>query len=618
MTYQEFLHHKAKFSSDLAAVAMGHKAADLIIKKGRLVNVHTGFIEESCDVLVSHGIIASVGNADDYPVGENTKVVHAQGKYILPGLIDSHMHVESSMVDLPSFAAGILPHGTTTICPDIHEMTNVFGLRAVELFHQSASDLPINVLTAMPVCVPSIPGMEDAGAVIDDADVKKAYEKNWVELQGEQMNFPGVIFGDSGVHAIGAEGLKAGKVMTGHYSSPDLAGGLNAFIASGMTACHESTSAGEALAKISRGMYVQQRYGSAWLDLPNLVPALLDNPDIDSRMFTMVTDDVTPLTIAEDGHLIRVLREAVRLGVPPVQAVQMVTLNAAQLLEKERWIGSVAPGRAADFLLVDNLSDFRVDSVYAGGIRVAGEGQMMIEIPSFDYPDWALDSVHIQTQKAEDFQIPVPSDLKSSENGQTVRSIRLIPGMVFTKEEMIEIVPQEGFLEADASRDLAKICMIYRHEKSVPEKDRRAMGFLQGLSLKENTAYASTVSHDCHNLLVIGNDNEAMALAANELKACGGGLVVVHKGKVQARMSLPFAGLMSLKSVFEAAKELHAVEKALIDAGCPHDSAEMTISLLGLIVLPELHLSNKGLVKMKDGAPPCFVSLFPARDEKTK
>jgi adenine deaminase len=606
MTYQDFLNHKAVLSADLAAVAMARQAGDLIIRKGRLVNVHTGMIEDQTDVIAFKGIIAFVGNADGYPVGKNTKIINADGRYILPGLIDSHMHVESSMVDLASFASGILPHGTTTICPDIHEMTNVFGLKAVELFHKTAAHIPLNVLAAMPVCVPSIPGMEDAGSAITASDVGKAYRENWVELQGEQMNFPGVIYGDPNVHAIGGESLRAGRVMTGHYSSPDLAGGLNSFIASGMTACHESTSAREALAKAGRGMYVQQRYGSAWLDLPNLLPALLDNPGMDSRMFTMVTDDVTPLTIKEDGHLIRVLREAVRLGVPPVQALQMVTLNAAQLLEKERWIGSVAPGRAADILIVNNLVDFKVQSVFSGGILVAEKGCLKVEIPPYDYPDWSLDSVHIPLQKAGDFVVPSPGDEEL-----TVRSIRLVPGMVFTREEMLCLVPRDGQLRADFSQDLAKVCVIYRHEKSIPVEDRRSIAFLKGLTLRENTAYASTVSHDSHNLLVVGTDDEAMALAANTLKASGGGLVVVQDGSVQALMPLPFAGLMSLKSVSDAALELKGVETALREAGCPHDSVEMTISLLGLIVLPELHLSNKGLVQMKDGAPPCFVPLFP-------
>jgi len=596
---------KRESTTDLAAVAMGRKPGTLIIRNGSLVNVLTGIIEKNTDVIVYGTTIALVGDASSHPIGEDTEVIDATGRFLLPGLIDSHMHVESSMVDLPSFAAGILPHGTTTICPDNHEITNVFGLKAVELFKLTSENLPLKVYPAMPVCVPSLPGMEDAGASISADEVKEAYEKGWAELQGEQMNFPGMIYGDPAAHAITAEGLKAGKVLTGHFASPDNHRGLNAFIASGITACHESTQADEALEKASRGMYVQMRYGSAWLDLPNLIPALLENPDMDTRMFTMVTDDVTPSTIVKEGHLVRVLREAVRLGVPPVKAVQMVTINAAQLLEKSRWIGSVSPGRAADILLVNNLEDFNMELVISGGIPVAENGRLLRPIPSYDYPEWATGSVHIPPQLAEDFAVPAMDP-----DSIDLRVIRLIPGMVYTKQEKHSFVPRRGQFHAAPEKDLAKISVIYRHEAVIPPEHHRSSAFLTGLGFKSGCAYASTVSHDCHNLLVIGTDDEAMALAANTLIESGGGLTVVENGKVLSLMNLPLAGLMSLKSVEEASVELESIEEALRIIGCPHESVEMTLSLLGLIVLGELHLSNRGLVELKDGESPRFVNLF--------
>jgi adenine deaminase len=605
MDFKTALIKHSEISRELAAVAMGQLPGEIIIRNGKLVNVLTTLIEDNTDVIMYGGFIAFVGDASDHPVDKNTRIIDAEEKYIIPGLIDSHMHVESSMIDLRSFAAGILPHGTTTICPDNHEMTNVFGLKAVELFHKTAEDLPLNVLTAMPVCVPSIPGMEDAGAQIGAAEVNTAYKNGWAELQGEQMNFPGVIFGDPHVHSITAEGLKADKVLTGHYASADLNRGLNAFIASGMTACHESTSSDEALMKVSRGMYVQQRFGTAWLDLPNLIPAFLENPDMDTRMFTMVTDDVTPVTIAEEGHLIRVLREAVKLGVPAVKALQMVTVNAAQLLEKTRWIGSVSPGKSADILLVDDIRDFNISLVISNGIEVARDGKLSIEIPPYEYPEWALNSVNIKKLNADDFIIAAPSD-----EAVEARVIRLIPGMVHTKEESAVLSPVEGQIQVHGIDDLAKIAMLYRHKASITDEDRKAFGLLRGLTLKPRTAIATTVSHDCHNLLVIGTDDGAMALAANTLKKSGGGITVVQNGKVSALLALPFAGLMSLKPIAEVSNELKLVEQAIASAGCPHDSVEMTISLLGLIVLGELHLSNKGLVRLVDGEPPCFVDLF--------
>jgi adenine deaminase len=596
---------KRESTENLAAAAMGRIPGDIIIRNGTLVNVLTGLIEKNTDIIIKGNTIAFVGNASVHLADENTKIIDAKGKYILPGLIDSHMHVESSMVDLPSFAAGILPHGTTTICPDNHEMTNVFGVKAVELFKKTSENLPLKVYTAMPVCVPSLPGMEDAGASINAEDVKAAYKNGWAELQGEQMNFPGVIFGDPEVHAITREGLIANKVLTGHFHSPGDSKGLNAFIASGITACHESTQAQEALEKVSRGMYAQLRYGTAWLDLPNLVGAVLDNPEMDTRMFTLVTDDVTPSTIVREGHLIRVLREAVRLGIPPVKAVQMVTINAAQLLKKSDRIGSVSPGRAADILIADNLNNFNVELVISNGITVAEKGRLLIDIPKYNYPGWATGSVHIPEQNAENFIIKAEDGKKAE-----VRVIRLIPGMVFTKQENITLTPENGCLHADPEKDIAKISMIYRHKAEIPEKYKQFTGFITGLNFRPGYAYASTVSHDSHNLLVIGTEDKAMALAANTLRECGGGLTVVENDRVIALMELPLAGLMSLKSVKEASEELENIENALKQTGCPHESVEMTISLLGLVVLGELHISNRGLVELKGGKPPEFTDLF--------
>ena len=608
MTYGEFLNRKSEITADLAAVAMGRQPGDLIIRNVRLVNVLLGIIEENIDLISYKGIIAFVGDASAHPVGNETKIIEGGGRYLLPGLIDSHMHVESSMVDPVSFAEAVIPHGTTTICPDIHEMTNVLGLPAVELFHGSTKDLPLNVLTAMPVCVPSLPGMEDGGARILPEDVKKAYEKGWAALQGEQMNFPGVIFGDSQAHAIGAEALKADRLMTGHYSSPDIRNGLNAFIASGMTACHESTTAEEALAKAARGMNVQMRYGSAWLDLPNLVPAILENPEIDTRYFTLVTDDVTPRTITREGHLVRVLREAVHLGIPALKAIQMVTINPSQLLGLDRWIGLLAPGRAADMIIVDNLSDFTVEEVFTAGVKRAEGGRLIENLPRPEWPHWALKSVHLSPLAAHDFRLNLPAGKK--EGSWNVRVIELVEGMVFTKEKSAPMTGTEGALLPDPTRDLAQVSLFYRHEAPVPDEHRSSGAFVTGLQLLPGTAYASTVSHDCHNLLVVGTDHAAMTLAANTLIASGGGLAVVKDGGVLAHLALPFAGLMSLKTAHEAAEELEAVEQALKEAGCPWPSAEMTISLMGLVVLPELHLSNRGLVRLKDGNPPEFVDFI--------
>jgi len=594
-------------TAQVAATAMGREPADLIIRNGRLVNVNVGRIQDGVDLAVRHGIIAFVGQGSHLLAGPHTRVVDAGGRYLAPGFIDSHDHVESGLVDLRGFAAGILPHGTTTIACDNHEITNVFGLRAVELFHQAAQDLPLKVLVAMPVCVPSIPGFEDSGATIGAEDVARAYREGWAQVQGEMMNFPGMVNGDPHCHAITAASLRAGAVLTGHYASLDLEPGLAAFVATGMTACHEATTAAGALRRAELGCYAQQRYGSAWLDLPNTIQAVTDHPGLDTRFFTLVTDDVSPATIAGPGHLDRVVRVAIAQGVPPIQAIQMVTLNAAQLLERSRWIGTLSPGRAADILVLSDLVNVVVDQVFADGVEVAAGGRMTVAWADHPYPDWALNSVHLAPLAADDFRIPAQGPAQ-------VRVMRLFPGQVHTVEEVHRLEPAAGSLAADPARDLAKAASFYRHEPKPGITGSRGFGFVTGLGLKPGAAYATTLAHDCHNLLVLGTDDRAMAQAANELIRVGGGLAVVQDGRVQALLPLPLAGLMALEPVPETAARLEAVERALAQAGCTLPSAEMTIALLGLIVLEELHLSNRGYVSLKPGQPPKLVDLVVAAD----
>jgi adenine deaminase len=598
--------HKRKMlhevTLDVVATAMGREPADLIIKNGRLVNVNVARIQDGITVAVRHGIIAYVGKGDHIVADEHTKVVDAAGRFLVPGFIDTHDHVESSMVDVVSFAEAILPHGTTTIACDNHELTNVLGIRAVELFHKAAENLPLKVLVAMPVCVPSIPGFEDAGATITAKEVSVAYEQGWAQVQGEQMNFPGIIFGDPNVHAITAASLKSGNVLTGHYASLELDKGLPAFVAAGLTACHESTTAEATMRRAELGCYPQQRYGTAWLDMPNTIKAITENQGIDTRFFTMVTDDVTPASIVEDGHLSRVVREAIKQGVSPMLAIQMVTINAAQLLEKSRWIGTISPGRAADILIVSDLVNLVIDQVFADGVLVAENGKMVMKFGRYSYPDWAMNSMHVPHFSEANFRIPADKKVK-------VRVMRIYPGMVHTTEEIFEVTPVNGALQADPSRDLLKVANLYRHEPRKEVVKTGGLGFVTGLQFKPNCAFASTVSHDCHNLQVLGNDDKAMALAANELARVGGGHCIVVDGKVEAVMPLPLGGLMSLESVEVVAQQLRAVENGLKKAGCMYDSVEMTISLLGLIVLEELHLSNQGLVELKPGQPPRFVDL---------
>jgi adenine deaminase len=602
---KDYVHQKKQLHEvtlHTVGTAMGREPADLIIRNGKLVNVNIGRIQEGVDVVVKDGFIVLVGDSSHVITDAHTKIVDAGGRYLVPGFIDTHEHVESSMIDIRSFAAAVLPEGTTTIACDNHEITNVFGLRAVELFSKAAEGLPLKVMVAMPVCVPSIGGFEDAGAVITDKEVSEAYAQGWAQLQGEQMNFPGLIYGDPSVHAITAASLRAGKVLTGHYSSPEIGIGLQAFIAAGITGCHEATTKEEAFARASLGCYAQQRYGTAWLDMPQTLKAVLDNPDIDTRFFTLITDDVTPATIVEDGHLSRVVRDAIKEGLDPIRAIQMVTINAAQMLEKSREIGTISPGRCADILILSDLENVTIDEVYVDGVQVVAGGEMVVEFAPHQYPDWALNSVHLAPISEADLRIPFDGANAS------VRVARIYPGKVHTSEEIIDIPAIEGALHADAERDLAKVAVFYRHETPVPDNARKGFGFITGTGFKHDVAFGSTVAHDCHNLMVIGTSDRAMTKAANALIDAKGGMVVVVGDEV-ALLPMPLAGLMSLDSAKAVTEQLHALERAFKLGGCDHPSVEMTLSLVPLIVLIELHVSNRGLVALKPGMPPEFVEL---------
>ena len=603
-----YVHKREKLSDvtlDLAAVAMGRKAADLLIKNGNLVNVNVGYIQENIDVAVSHGFIAYVGPNAKIMTDDHTRIVDASGRYIVPGFIDGHMHIESSMLDPRNFACGVLPNGVTTICPDNHEITNVFGMKAVKLFHDVMEGLPIKCLLAMPVCVPALPGMEDAGAVISADDVAAAYDRGWAQLQGEQMNFVGMINGLESVHEINKATLDAGVVATGHYPSHELEQGLNAFIATGQNACHELTDKAGAIRRAELGMYAQMRYGTAGYDMPNAIKAYTDNPGIDDRFFCMVTDDVDSATVYNDGQLLRVVRTAIRQGVPPVKAIQYVTINTAQMLEKARWIGSVSPAKAADILIVSDLPGMVIDEVYSDGVLVAENGKMAVNVPPYDYPDWALHSVHLDKFTPEFFKISAEGQEKPQ-----VRIMDCIPNELIIPEKIIEMQAVDGELKADPDQDLAKIFDIYRHLPDFGVTMSHGAGFIRGVGMRANCAYASTVAHDSHNLMVVGTSDEAMAMAANALVECEGGIAIVVDGKLAYVMELPLAGLMCLESAEVAAARVIKLEQAIADTGCPHSKMEMTLSFAALPVLEELHISNRGYVLLKTGKAPELVPLI--------
>ncbi len=570
----------------LVDTAMGRQPADLVIRGGTLVNVHTSEILDDVDVAIRAGRVALVGRGE-HTIGEETEVVDATGYHLLPGLIEGHVHIESSMITLTQFARAVIPRGTTAVFIDNHELANVLGVDGIRLMMEESQGLPLKTYLAMPSCVPALPGMEDAGAAIGPADIEKAMDWDQVAGLGEMMNIPGVLSGDEMVHAILRATLKAGKVITGHYSVPETERGLQGFIASGISSCHESTRKEDALAKLRLGMHVMLREGSAWHDLKETIRAITET-GVDSRHAMMITDDTHPDTLVNVGHMNHVVRRAIEEGLDPVQAVQMSTMNVAEYFHLGHDLGSISPGKCADIIFVADLAEMQVERVLVDGILVAERGRMLVDMPHFDYPPSACESVRLpRPLVAEDFQVRAPVGAEAV----TVRVIEVVEGQVVTKHLQMERPVERGSVHASAAEDLAKIASIERHRAT----GQTSLGFVKGFGFQAG-AVASTIAHDSHNLLIVGTNDSDMAFAGNTLAEGGGGMVAVRDEAVLALVPLPVAGLMSQEPVEVMNEQVKGLAKAWKDLGCDLESPFMTMSILALPVIPELRITNRGLV----------------------
>lgn len=576
-------------SKTLVAVAQGRTPADTVIKGAKLVNVCTGEVQEGIDVAIAEGRIAYLGTVD-HCVGEGTRVIDAEGQCIAPGFLDGHIHVESSMMGVGEYARAVVPHGTTGIYWDPHEVCNVLGLDGVRLMAEDARRTPLKAMITTPSCVPAVPGFEDTGSSIGPEDI--AETMNWQNVVGlgEMMNFPGILSGTDHAHGEVAETLRAGKTATGHYSLPETDRGLNAYIASGVRCCHESTRPEDALAKMRLGMYAQLRFGSAWQDLPVLAEAVASG-GIDTRFANLVSDDTHPHTLVADGHLDHIVRTAVSLGIDAVSAIQMVTINCAQCFQMDHDLGSITPGKCADIVFLDDLESLRVTRVLIDGEVVAEDGRALFDLPPYRYPDWATHSMHLGREIAPaSFEVAAPEGIVDG-NTVRVRAIEVVPGKVGTFEAHVDLPVANGRLESTVEQDVLKAFVFERHR----ETGTFGKGFVKGFGIKRG-AMASTVAHDAHNLLVLGTNDEDMALAANTLAACGGGMVVVADGEVLGLVELPIAGLMDALPAEEMSAKVHALEDAWAAIGCTMPSPFMTMALIPLACLPELRLTNRGLV----------------------
>jgi adenine deaminase len=576
---------------ELVACATGKVPADVVIRTGRLVNVITGEILDGMDVAVRLGRIALVGDVS-LCIGKDTKVIDAEGFYLVPGFLDGHLHIESSMVTVSQFARAVLPCGTTAVFMDPHEIANVLGMDGIRLMIEEGRNLPLKVYATMPSCVPAAPGLEDAGAKITPSDVRCAMAWDEVVGLGEMMNFPGVLARDEDVMSKITETLKAGKVVTGHYASPDLGPNLSAYASCGIISDHESVTWQESLAKLRLGMYAKLREGSGWRDIKATVKSYTET-GVDPRRIVLVTDDVHPDTLLTLGHVNHVVRRAIEEGTPPVVAIQMATINAAECFGMSCDLGSITPGKFADILFIRDLADPRPEKVMADGEIVAENGRMLVEFPRQTYPEYATGSVCLARPVIrDDFSV------KAGVSGKNVRIrvIQVTEGQAVTKHIEAELTPDgNGEIHASRDEDLAKVAVIERHKAT----GTMALGFVKGFGLQSG-AVASTVAHDSHNLLVVGMDDGDMVVAANTLAEAGGGMVVVKDGKVLAILPLPIAGLMSDEPVEEVQSNVDRLAQAWKALGCRLASPFMTMALLSLPVIPELRITNRGLVDVTE------------------
>jgi len=578
-----------KLTSALVDVAMGRKPADLVILKGKWVCVQSGEIIPQTDIAIVDGHIAYVGPDAKHAIGKKTKVIEAKGRYLAPGLLDGHIHVESGMVTVTEFVRAVAVRGTTGLFIDPHEIANVFGLKGVKLMADEAQKQPIHVWVQMPSCVPSAPGLETSGASIGLKEVAEALKWKGIIGLGEMMNFAGVYMSDKNLLDEMTATHAAGKTIGGHYASPDLGLPFHGYVAGGAEDDHEGIRVEDAVARVRQGMKAMLRYGSAWHDVAAQVKAITEKK-LDSRRFILCTDDSHAGTLMQEGHMDRVLRHAISEGLDPMTAIQMMTINTAEHFGLSKEMGMLAPGRWGDVVLVKDLMNFKADLVVARGQVIAEGGEWQVQLPAAKYPKWARKSVRLKRAlTAEDFTLRA-----RAKNGSRIDAhiIGVIENQAPTRHLREQVVADNGEIRIDLKRDLAKIALVERHRGMGGIK----IGLVSGFKLTEKCAIGSTVAHDSHQMIVVGTDEECMALATNELAKIGGGQIVVKDGKIIGLVELSVAGLMSTERAEAVAKKAATVLAGFKSCGCDLNNPNMQLSLLSLPVIPELRLTAKGLV----------------------
>jgi adenine deaminase len=555
----------------LLSVARGDTPADILFRGGRVVNVFTGEIEET-DVAVWQDRIAALGSGY-----EGTRVVELEGAYLLPGFIDAHVHIESSLVTPREFARAVVPRGTTTAVTDPHEIANVHGTEGVRYMLADSEELPLTVFVMASSCVPAT-HMSTSGAALDRPDLETLLEHDRVLGLAEVMNFPGVITGSDDV--LDKIRSFAGHPIDGH--APGVRGpALNAYVAGGPQSDHECTSVDEAQEKLRRGLFLLVREATNARNLEALLPVLTG---AGLWRAALCTDDRTPPDLLDEGGIDAMVRRIIAAGTDPVDAIRLATLNAAEYFGlRDR--GAVAPGRRADLLVVDDLQDLVVRNVWCGGVLAAEDGTALAWDLA-DPPPPPAPSMHVRLE-AKSFRMRAREGL--------VRVIEVIPDQIVTGTRELEPALQAGEVVADPIRDVLKIAVVERHT----DIGRVGLGLVTGMGLKRG-ALAGSVAHDHHNVMVVGADDVSMRTAVDAVVGAGGGFAVADGHEVRALLPLPVGGLMSARPIEDVRAAYDDVVEAAQALGSPLHDPFMALSFLGLEVIPSLKITDRGLVDVED------------------
>ncbi|MDP6646809.1 MAG: adenine deaminase [Dehalococcoidales bacterium] len=552
----------------LISIAKGDTPADLVLANTRIVNVFSGEIK-SGNVAIGGDKIAGIG---DYHRGE--QVLDLEGRYLSPGFIDGHTHLESSMLDVAQYARAVVPRGTLAVVTDLHEIANVSGLAGIRYVMSSARRLPLELFLMAPSCVPAT-HLETSGAKIDAPALRQVLRWRGCLGLGEVMNFPGLLSNDKAV--LATIGLAQNEIIDGH--APGISGKeLNAYIAAGIYSDHESVSLAEAKEKLSQGMFIMIREGSAENNLEALLPLVTDKTY--KRCF-FVVDDRNCVDLFRDGTIDAVVRKAIALGLPPIRAIQLATINPAEYF-RLRGLGAVAPGYQANLIVIDDLSSLRVDMVFHRGRLVADTGKPLFSVKR------AASRGLTNTVKVKPFPI---ESLQLRASGETLPIIEVIPGQIITRKRIGKIRVRDGMVVPDISRDILKLVVVERHKAT----GNIGQGMISGLGLKKG-ALASSIAHDSHNIVAVGTNDEDIYAAIKEIERLQGGLVVVAGGQVLASLTLPIAGLLSTEPLEVVVDKLQHLEQAATHLGARLSSSFSTLSFMALPVIPELRLTDLGLV----------------------